>query len=577
MPVDLRASVGKAEIWKSLGTADAREARLKASPVVHEWHQHFADLRRRRSPNEADIQTAVWDRYRDELKTDELTRTSFPSAEEVDRAEGCLANDAAEGKVALNSNGEIADIGRIVDVLVLKDAAKDERESREIREKTIARHLAIGETANISWAADDFIAREKLLIQKGSRAYKDLCQRLQRAELEALQRRRERDEGNWCGEPRDPIVKPPGALKGVKTASPGETILELFAKFKHEKRSSVTEDTWHQNEKIVRLFAEFVGETAHVSVITRRTIRDWKQLLLKWPVKASDCKDFVGLSFRKVIEANAKVGKPLISEKTVNRYLAGVASFSRWLSANDYIDQDVMSGQFLAVDKKTKKVRPYTSNELATIFASPLFRSCKGERGEHQSGDIHVRDWRFWLPLIALYTGARLGEIAQLLTTDLRMDRNIWIFHVTAEGSGDKQVKTTGSERVIPVHRELITIGLIGYHEAINRRGEKRLFPELGRDTRAHFGSASAFWNGYVTKIGVKLDRSLNFHSFRHGAADAFRRAGYLDEQFAMLLGHTKASTTQRYGILNEGELTLRLKMIEAIDYPEVTALKLRF
>jgi len=48
-----------------------------------------------------------------------------------------------------------------------------------------------------------------------------------------------------------------------------------------------------------------------------------------------------------------------------------------------------------------------------------------------------------------------------------------------------------------------------------------------------------------------------------------------MDEQFNMLLGHTKATTTGKYGILPEGILSDRVKMIEAIVYPNVYTAKL--
>lgn len=66
----------------------------------------------------------------------------------------------------------------------------------------------------------------------------------------------------------------------------------------------------------------------------------------------------------------------------------------------------------------------------------------------------------------------------------------------------------------------------------------------------------------------MKVDKTVNFHSFRHGIADAFRDAGYLDEQFNMLLGHTKATTTGRYGIMPQGILSQRVEMIEAVAFP---------
>ena len=66
----------------------------------------------------------------------------------------------------------------------------------------------------------------------------------------------------------------------------------------------------------------------------------------------------------------------------------------------------------------------------------------------------------------------------------------------------------------------------------------------------------------------MKVDKTVNFHSFRHGIADAFRQAGYLDEQFGMLLGHTKATTTGTYGIVPQGILSERVKLIESITFP---------
>jgi len=143
--------------------------------------------------------------------------------------------------------------------------------------------------------------------------------------------------------------------------------------------------------------------------------------------------------------------------------------------------------------------------------------------------------------------------------------------HITEEGSPLKSTKTAGSMRVVPIHSELIKLGLIQYHASIVARGEKQLFPEIKPDKRGFYsGDPSAFFNDYFRDIGVKVDKTVNFHSFRRGIADAFRDAGYLDEQFNMLLGRTKATTTGRYGILPEGILSERVKMIEAVDFPEL-------
>ncbi|WQP07794.1 hypothetical protein U8C39_19410 [Sinorhizobium meliloti] len=72
----------------------------------------------------------------------------------------------------------------------------------------------------------------------------------------------------------------------------------------------------------------------------------------------------------------------------------------------------------------------------------------------------------------------------------------------------------------------------------------------------------------YLTKIGLKEGRGLSLYSFRHGATDAWRRAGLLDEQFGYILGHTSATMTQRYGTLPQGMLEQRVELVHAIVYP---------
>ncbi|MBP1184177.1 hypothetical protein [Methylobacterium sp. PvR107] len=67
----------------------------------------------------------------------------------------------------------------------------------------------------------------------------------------------------------------------------------------------------------------------------------------------------------------------------------------------------------------------------------------------------------YWFPLIALFSGARRTEIAQLKIGDIRQgDGGIWYLDITNEGA-DQNLKTVSSARSVPVHRELIRLGLL--------------------------------------------------------------------------------------------------------------------
>jgi site-specific recombinase XerD len=156
------------------------------------------------------------------------------------------------------------------------------------------------------------------------------------------------------------MVTPPDPTLGHKFALPGENV------------GSIGADTWDRNRKVVKLFAEFVGETAHVSSITRKAVRDWKHKLASWPRKAGDIKAFDGLSFRKIVEANLAAGRPTISQNTINKYLSALGTFAEWLLHNEFNETDVMRGMYLELDKRAKTRFPYDAEQLKTIFRSPL-------------------------------------------------------------------------------------------------------------------------------------------------------------------------------------------------------------
>lgn len=288
---------------------------------------------------------------------DGRSRAALPTVAALREVADKLATDIEAGRV-LWSSDPMVQLNATIDLIVMRDAAKLDWERRAIQLAELRKHLATGETALIEWKADEVIQSERLLVVKGSPAYRDLCQRLQRAQIEVLERAAERDAGNWSGVPSDPIVVPADLTQGKRVAAPGETLMELYDKFKTERLGDARPDTWDQNRKIVKLFAEFVGEASHVSVITRKAVRNWKQELARWPVKAADSKAFEGMSFRKVIEANETVKKPTISQNSINKYLAALGSFARWLLQNEYIDDDVMSGMYLSIDKRRKEPLP---------------------------------------------------------------------------------------------------------------------------------------------------------------------------------------------------------------------------
>lgn len=569
VPLDLIDSVGKKEFVKALGTKDENEAKRRLWPVVEAWNRQFDDLRSRRMLTPDDKADATWQHYTGTLERDERTRQAMVTAADVEAAtERAVERVQREG---IDFRDPLAALDASLDVMVLKQGRALDGQARRAKLDAMRKHLAEGEAALINHEVDDYIERNKLIIDPLSPDRGDLARKMMRAEIEGLERTLERDQGDYSGTPKDPIVKPATGTSREQ-AAPGEGIMELFEQYARENPNGVKADTLNQARRDIGTFVDHVGSTCPVRRIDKKAAREWKSLLMKYPVKASESKAFAGMRLAQIVKHNETIGKPTITPRTVNRYLSSLGAFCGWLVDHGYVDDNPVADMFLAKERRKKKP-VFTVDQMNKLFKSPLFTGCRSDEAPRfwaLPGNIVIRDHRYWVPLIMLFSGARPAEIAQLAVTDVRQQHGHWIMHITEEGDGDdKSTKTEGSMRVVPIHPELIKLGFIEYRKGVEKTGETRLFPLAERNERGQMiADFSREFPRYLERIGLKVGRGLSLYSFRHGATDALRRAGYLDDQFGFILGHTSGSTTGRYGIMPQGMLQQRVDLVNSIAYP---------
>ncbi|CAM2194470.1 protein of unknown function [Paraburkholderia kururiensis] len=189
---------------------------------------------------------------------------------------------------------------------------------------------------------------------------------------------------------------------------------------------------------------------------------------------------------------------------------------------------------------------PFDLPALKLIFGSSIYAS--GERPGAGGGEAS-----YWLPLLALYTGARVEELAQLAPSDVQQAaytdargaaHTAWVIRVSDEGEG-QELKTASSRRRIPIHSDLVALGFIKY--AASMKGS-RLFPDLTPDV---MGTESGNWVKWFSKhkraLGI-ADRRMVFHSFRHLFKHTLRELHVTEEVNDALTGHSSASVGRRYG-----------------------------
>lgn len=174
----------------------------------------------------------------------------------------------------------------------------------------------------------------------------------------------------------------------------------------------------------------------------------------------------------------------------------------------------------------------FTPGQLYTLFTPDNLAKTR---------EIHTRR----AMVIALYTGARVGELAQL-----RVDG-------FGEAEGQKyltlkgDLKTKASKRRIPLHPDLIELGVWNWMEDQKRRGFTRVFPTVKLDGKSGKGNAiSKGCENLLKRLDIKptidkdlaetveLDPILGMHSFRDTIIQALQSAKINIELRKAYVGH---------------------------------------
>jgi integrase len=221
---------------------------------------------------------------------------------------------------------------------------------------------------------------------------------------------------------------------------------------------------------------------------------------------------------------------------TKKKKLQRLSAFLNW--ARDVHEITKVSTAILTLGKRTgaaKHYLPFDDGDLKALFDSEAYQVQSFSKASE-----------FWIPLLGLYTGARINELAQLLVDDIADLDGVPVVRINEEG--DKRAKTTASTRTLPLHPALIAAGLLTYKASIKAEGWDRLFPELTKSKTAKNGygkDPGSHFTAYRRRMGVSpdVDRQKVFHSFRTTANCALRYLNVPLERRQRLVGHEAEDT----------------------------------
>lgn len=213
-------------------------------------------------------------------------------------------------------------------------------------------------------------------------------------------------------------------------------------------------------------------------------------------------------------------------------YLGGENGFFAWAQASGhYATGDNPARGHIRYTTKEKRQRKklgfkaFDIEQVRTLYAPENFaRLSPGAR---------------WAALLGLYTGARASEVGQILTVDVATVEGVPCVRICDEGE-HQRLKTESSNRVVPLHPDLVGLGFLDYVEGLRGRGDWRVFPQASATAKNGAGNwiskAFGYHLGTTGKDWPTAKRG--FHSLRKTVIQEMQAAGVPSELRAQIAGH---------------------------------------
>ena len=276
----------------------------------------------------------------------------------------------------------------------------------------------------------------------------------------------------------------------------------------------------------------------------RRSRLDMEKAITRFVASAGDIP--VASITRQVAEQfvrSVKLGSPATMKKTTTC----LSSICNAAVAADLIPGNPFRG--LGPDRATivasrRSYNRFDHDQLARFFG----------RTEREDGAV------LWLPRLLLLTGARLEEMAQL--------RSEWFVRrdgIDVIDLHEAKVKSAHNTRDIPLHRDLLDLGVLDHV----RRSPERLFPELT------YRASAERWSGAIsTRLNREIDaalgadRRLTVHSLRKTFEHAAYTVGIPKPSINAISGHKPSDISEEHYLMLKDDVPLLKQHIDRIDFP---------
>ena len=381
--------------------------------------------------------------------------------------------------------------------------------------------------------ADELLTSKGLVIDAESRAR--LLEALARVRRDAAMILKLRAEGDYTPDPgaaRFPTwVAPAGrptAPQKVPLALSGKTaVTGILADWWREAQATGRKPSTHESySNTVGNFVAFLGHDEATRVTPE---------------------DVVGFKDHRLASVNPRTGKPISAKTVKDSDLSALKTLFGWAVTNKRLPSNPAEGITIKLGKR-KVTRPkgFTDDEAGALLNAA---------DAHQRGNERPKTFaaKRWVPLLCAYTGARVGEVAQLRKEDVRQVSGHWVIHISPEAGTVK----TDQARDVVLHEHLVAKGFPKFVESC---GAGHLFV-----TPAETGDVLGPLQGVKNRLAeaaretVTDPRVQPNHGWRHRFKTVARSVGMDGRVVDAIQGHAPRTAGDDYGDVTVAAMALAM------------------
>lgn len=499
VPKDLRPIVGKTELRAPLGPDRRTAMKLLPGAVAQLQHQ-IAQAERKATPANS---TAAPARY--PLAPDQIALSHYQQRIAFDEQ---LRNDS-----------RYANFGYVDDLYVA-----------ELRAGIAGRLDDTRLQALIGEHVERFRRLGNLDAAPGSDEWRGIARAICAAELEALARMVERDEGDFTGQPSTPLLvnaKPP------EDESEPVSLAKLWNDYvKARTIAGFMKDGGRRQRPVIESLRKFLGHS-DARKVTRKDLMSWRDDLLN-----------------------------RISAKTVaGIYLSTIRTLWAWAVENDRLSENVAENVKQAKPKRQRSRDPgYSDKEaLAILNASRVYQPTPDPFGHIREHATTIAAKR-WAPILCAFSGARISEILQLRKADVFQEGDRWVMRISPDAGTVK----AGDFRDVPIHQQILALGFLDHVKAAK---DGPLFnsstdPAKSARSAQRQSERLAAWLHEQELVPEGLQPN---HAWRHRLKTQARDLGLDMRIVNAIQGHSDKDMSDGYGTVS---LTAKARVIDALpDY----------